>query len=92
MVVFVGLLVLCCVFTLLGSKEAEASILYYDMEEYGEGAAEVAPEDDGDTEAPSPLKERKSRAPAPPPAETQVSSGGGQAADIAGQIYNDIDL
>lgn len=92
MVVFVGLLVLCCVFTLLGSKETEASILYYDMEDDGEGAAEVIPADDGDTEAPLPPKERKSRAPTPPPAEPQASSGGGQAADIAGQIYNDIDL
>ncbi|WP_289743806.1 hypothetical protein [uncultured Duncaniella sp.] len=92
MVVFVGLLVLCCVFTLLGSKEAEASILYYDMEEDGEGASEVIPEDDGDTEASPPSKERKSRAPAPPSAEPQASSGGEQAADIAGQIYHDIDL
>lgn len=92
MVVFVGLLVLCCVFTLLGSKEAEASILYYDMEEEGEGAAEVIPADDGDTEAPPPPGERKSRAPALPSAEPQASSGGEQAADIAGQIYNDIEL
>lgn len=92
MIVFVGLLVLCCVFTLLGSKEAEASILYYDMEEDGEGAAEVIPADDGDTEAPLPSEGRKSRTPAPPPAEPQASSGGGTAADIAGQIYNDIEL
>ncbi len=86
--VCLGLLALAIVFVVFGSKEEEASILYYDMED--EAVATDAEEiEDAPAEAP-PSKRRAKKAEAPvadAPAESKE-----EAADIAASIYNDITL
>lgn len=101
MLIALGLFVLCIVFTIFGSKEEEASVLYYDMEDSPQGNAELSISvDDGDVT--TPLKKKPVSPPSDEvgvgrladdrPAEVAPGPDAPQAADIANQIYNDITL
>lgn len=102
MLIALGLFILCIVFVVFGSKEEEASVLYYDMEDAPEGNAGLSVSvEDGDVVAP-PLRQKPVTPPSAEvgvgrladdrPAEVAPGSEGQQAADIANQIYNDITL
>lgn len=94
-----GLIVLAVVFVVFGSKEEEASILYYDMEDDLDTSAAVDSEEIEDAPAASPRRTRSRAA-----EESSESVGAGrladdrpaetsaEAADIAKSIYDDITL
>lgn len=86
MPIALGLIALCIIFVLFGSKTEEASVLYYDMEEEGASAPEAAPAD------PETFADAPAEVPAPKPRRSAPSAGSNEAADIANSIYNDITL
>ena len=83
MPILIGLLILCAVFIVFGSKTEEASVLYYDppgAEQYLEPAPSEEEEPIVPTQS-APVEE----APA-------AAAAGTDAAEIARGIYDDLDL